>query len=86
MNITLERLTLLSLSKKRPKNIFPDTGGAGYCTGDLACAPWFQQHSISPFFGKICIIAYITHKTKGNFIGSVTLLYSMEDIKEYQKY
>ena len=30
MDMTWERLILLSLIKKRPKNIFPDTGGAGY--------------------------------------------------------
>ena len=30
MNMTWEQFVLLSLSKKRPKNIFPDTGGAGY--------------------------------------------------------
>ena len=28
-NMTLERLILFSLIEKRPKNIFPDTGGAG---------------------------------------------------------
>ena len=35
-------LILLSLSKKRPKNIFPDIEGAAY--------GWFKQHSISQLF------------------------------------
>ena len=30
MKMTWERLILLSLSQKQPKNIFPDTGGAAY--------------------------------------------------------
>ena len=44
MNLTWERLILLSLSKKWPKNIFPDKGVIS------ARAPWFEQHSISHFF------------------------------------
>ena len=30
MSMTWERLILLRLGKKQPKNIFPDTGAAGY--------------------------------------------------------
>ena len=38
----------LVLVRNDQKNIFPDTGGPGH-TGHLACAPWFQEHSISHF-------------------------------------
>ena len=46
-----------SLSEKQPKSTFPDTGGAGYWWFSLCkCAPWFQQHSISHFFGHpVCL-------------------------------
>ena len=51
-------LVLFSLSKKRPKNIFPDTGGPGH-TGHLACALLFQQDSISHFFRHLVYYVYI---------------------------
>ena len=44
MDMTWERLILLSLSEKRPKNIFQAQGVPA--NGDWACAPWLQQHSI----------------------------------------
>ena len=59
MDKTLERLFLLSLIKKRTKNIFQ--AQRVLATSDWACAPWLQQHSISLFLGHplvscICII------------------------------
>ena len=45
INMTLEGLILLSLSKKRPKNKFPDTRGAGY----LWLSQWkcvFLEHPV----------------------------------------
>ena len=34
-------------------------------TGDLACALWFQQHSISNFFGTSCMFRWNTQR-RGN--------------------
>ena len=33
-------------------------------TGDLACAPWFQQHSISQFLGDTLYIVMIISEIK----------------------
>ena len=49
MDLTLERLIQLFLSKKRSKNTFQ--AQVVPITGDWACAPWLQQHSISTFLG-----------------------------------
>ena len=53
MNMTWESLIRLSLSKKRPKNLFPDTRGASYL--------WLSQCTVAPtafwrcvFFGIPC--------------------------------
>ena len=49
INVNLERLILLRNDQKT----FVQTQGLP-ATSDLACAPCFQQHSISHFFGTPC--------------------------------
>ena len=53
------------LSKKRPKNIFPvrgtPGGGAGYLWLHSLRPQWFQQRSISQFFGTPCSTAIMSH-------------------------
>ena len=54
VDMTWERLLLLSLSKKRPKQHFLDKEVPP--NNDFAFAPWLQQHS--DFFGTCSVKLY----------------------------
>ena len=57
MNMTWECLFLLGLSKKRPKNIFPDTGGTNYWWFSLCTV---QQYLFIHFWDTLCIASIVT--------------------------
>ena len=82
MDMTWERLILLSLIKKRPKNIFPETRCAGYW--------WFSQCTVVPaaFYQSIfltpCIISnIILTKLQKSIISDFNLKTELHELRTH---